>query len=84
MPKIYLPNRYDDINYLEYLDGNTYQLVLENKVPLTTWSDLIYGIHIDPSGGPILRKGYCIENIEISRIYFKNSLILLDVEFNDL
>lgn len=62
MNNIFLPNRYKDQNYLQYIKSNneflTYQLVLGNDLPVRVGYDERFGkdfiSFIDPSGGPFL------------------------------
>lgn len=77
-----LPNRYGDTVYLKQINDNEYLLEIENKCPFR----IIYKNNdkneifaIDPSGGPMIYRGYVIEQYIVTDIKRDNGFkIILD------
>jgi hypothetical protein len=73
---IYLYNRYNDRNYLVFENQESenvalYVLRLEHGFPIRSGYGE-YGCWFDPSGGPFIRKGYTMGNLEVIDVYYNN------------
>lgn len=89
--KIYLPNRYGDKNYLELrydFESNVnnvtvgkYKLVVENDIPYRCGIDK-GKFFIDPSGGPLIKQGYAVGNLEIIDVTKMKENVYVDVVYN--
>lgn len=84
MDNIFLPNRYKDQNYLEYINTKngfiTYKLVLANSLPVRVGYSEQVGQNkiafVDPSGGPLLSVGsvydLSISSLKLIGIYTRD------------
>ena len=89
--KLELNNRYGDRNYLELVDhfsdvnDNTfgkYRLVMEYDIPLRTGIDR-GKVFIDPSGGPLIREGYTLGNLEVIDVQVNKDNIYVDMIYTE-
>lgn len=80
--KFKLPNRYGDTVYLKQINNNEYLLQIENNCPVQiTYKNNNKNeiMAVDPSGGPMIYRGYVIEKYIVTDIKHDNGFkIILD------
>jgi len=90
-PKIHLSNRYGDKNYLELItervtvqaDGIAiYKLTLEEELPIRMGVE-DNKFWVDPSGGPFIRAGFTIGDLEVIGVYVSKENICIEIMLVD-